>query len=61
MSRVNVIVNGVGKKELTDHKTLFSGLASSQNGKISKIAIFATLEILAIFGGEFQTWQIQVG
>ena len=38
MSRFNVIVSGVGKKELTNHKTLFSSLASSQNGKIWPIS-----------------------
>ena len=39
MNRFNVIasgVAGVGKKELTDHKTLISSLASLKNGKIFK-------------------------
>ena len=61
MSRFNVIVNGVGKKELTNHKTLFSSLASSQNGKISKNCYFCHFGNFGNFEGEFQTWQMQVG
>ena len=42
MSRFNVIESEVGKRELTNHKTLFSSpfFASSQNGKISRSGYF---------------------